>query len=123
MVVNRDSKTGLNYLSIKGNEAQGVSVIITSDKDIDCDRHKYNGKHDEQDNGTCFAFLTTFRRFGAKLLFEHQPHQREKLCHTPYASVGLSSTGVAVTVRKIFSKDTLGLSRILSSVSTATIRP
>ena len=35
MVVNRDSKTGLNYLSIKGNEAQGVSVIITSDKDIE----------------------------------------------------------------------------------------
>ena len=35
LVVNRDSKTGLNYLSIKGNEAQGVSVIITSDKDIE----------------------------------------------------------------------------------------
>ena len=35
MVVNRDPKTGLNYLSIKGNEAQGVSVIITSDKDIE----------------------------------------------------------------------------------------
>ena len=34
-VVNRDSKTGLNYLSIKGNEAQGVSVIITSDKVIE----------------------------------------------------------------------------------------
>ena len=35
LVVNRDPKTGLNYLSIKGNEAQGVSVIITSDKDIE----------------------------------------------------------------------------------------
>ena len=35
MVVKRDPKTGLNYLSIKGNEAQGVSVIITSDKDIE----------------------------------------------------------------------------------------
>ena len=35
LVVKRDPKTGLNYLSIKGNEAQGVSVIITSDKDIE----------------------------------------------------------------------------------------
>ena len=34
IITNRDLKTGLNYLSIKGNEAQGVSVIITSDKDI-----------------------------------------------------------------------------------------
>ena len=30
-----DTKTGLNYLSIRGNEAEGVSVIITSDKDIE----------------------------------------------------------------------------------------
>ena len=35
LVVNQDPKTGLNYLSINGNEAKGVSVIITSDKDIE----------------------------------------------------------------------------------------
>ena len=35
LVVNHDPKTGLNYLSIKGDEAQGVSVILTSDKDIE----------------------------------------------------------------------------------------
>ena len=35
LVVNHDPKTGLNYLSIKGNEAQGVSVILTSEKDIE----------------------------------------------------------------------------------------
>ena len=35
LVVNQDPKTGLNYLSINGNEAKGVSVIITSEKDIE----------------------------------------------------------------------------------------
>ena len=35
LTVNRDPKTGLNYLTIEGNEAKGVSVIITSQEDID----------------------------------------------------------------------------------------
>lgn len=35
LVVNHDPKTGLNYLSISGNEAKGVSVILTSEKDIE----------------------------------------------------------------------------------------
>ncbi len=35
LVVNHDPKTGLDYLSINGNEAKGVSVIITSEKDIE----------------------------------------------------------------------------------------
>ena len=35
LVVNHDPKTGLNYLSINGNEAKGVSVIITSEKDVE----------------------------------------------------------------------------------------
>ena len=33
LVVNQDPKTGLKYLSISGNEAKGVSVIITSEED------------------------------------------------------------------------------------------
>lgn len=35
LVVNHDPKTGLNYLSISGNEAKGVSVILTSKEDIE----------------------------------------------------------------------------------------
>lgn len=35
LVVNRDSKTGLNYLSISGNEGKGASVILTSEEDIE----------------------------------------------------------------------------------------
>lgn len=35
LVVNHDPKTELNYLSINGNEAKGVSVIITSEKDME----------------------------------------------------------------------------------------
>ena len=35
LTVNRDPKTGLNYLTIQGNEAKGISVIITSQRDID----------------------------------------------------------------------------------------
>ncbi len=35
LVVNHDPKTGLDYLSINGNEAKGVSVIIASEKDIE----------------------------------------------------------------------------------------
>ena len=35
LTVNRDPKTGLNFLTIEGNEAKGVSVIITSQEDID----------------------------------------------------------------------------------------
>lgn len=35
LVVNHDPKTGLNYLSISGNEGKGVSVILTSEKDIE----------------------------------------------------------------------------------------
>lgn len=35
LVVNHDPKTGLNYLSINGNEAKGVSVILTSKEDIE----------------------------------------------------------------------------------------
>ncbi len=35
LTVNQDPKTGLRYLSIQGNEAKGVSVIITSEKDIE----------------------------------------------------------------------------------------
>lgn len=35
LVVNRDSKTGLNYLTISGNEGKGASVILTSEKDIE----------------------------------------------------------------------------------------
>ncbi len=34
LVVNHDPKTGLNYLSISGNEGKGVSVILTSEEDI-----------------------------------------------------------------------------------------
>lgn len=33
LAVNQDPKTGLHYLSVKGNEAKGVSVIIMSEKD------------------------------------------------------------------------------------------
>lgn len=35
LTVNRDPKTGLNYLTFKGNEGKGASIIITSQKDID----------------------------------------------------------------------------------------
>ena len=35
LAVNRDPKTGLNYLTMQGNEAKGISVIITSQEDID----------------------------------------------------------------------------------------
>ena len=35
LVVNRDPKTGLNYLTISGNEGKGVSVILTSEEDIE----------------------------------------------------------------------------------------
>lgn len=35
LVVNHDPKTGLDYLSMSGNEAIGVSVIIRSEKDIE----------------------------------------------------------------------------------------
>ena len=35
LTVNQDSKTGLNYLSIKGNEAKGVSVIVRSQSDAE----------------------------------------------------------------------------------------
>ena len=35
LTVNRDSQTGLHYLTIQGNEAKGVSVIITSKEDMD----------------------------------------------------------------------------------------
>ena len=35
LVVNQDPRTGLKYLSISGNEAKGVSVIITSREDQD----------------------------------------------------------------------------------------
>lgn len=33
LTVNQDPKTGLRYLSIQGNEAKGVSVVITSKED------------------------------------------------------------------------------------------
>lgn len=33
LVVNQDMKTGLKYLSMKGNEAKGVAVIMTSKED------------------------------------------------------------------------------------------
>lgn len=35
LVVNQDINTGLRYLSIAGNEAKGVSVIITCEKDAE----------------------------------------------------------------------------------------
>jgi hypothetical protein len=35
LVVNQDIKTGLRFLSIAGNEAKGVSVIITSEQDVE----------------------------------------------------------------------------------------
>lgn len=35
LVVNQDPKTGLNYLTISGNEGKGVSVILTSEEDIE----------------------------------------------------------------------------------------
>lgn len=33
--VNKDTKTGLQYLAIKGNEGKGASIIITSEKDME----------------------------------------------------------------------------------------
>ena len=35
LAVNQDPKTGLKYLSMRGNEAQGISLIITSEKDLE----------------------------------------------------------------------------------------
>ena len=35
LTVSRDPKTGLKYLAMQGNEAKGISVIITSQEDID----------------------------------------------------------------------------------------
>ena len=35
LVVNRDIRTGINYLSVYGNESKAVSLIITSEKDIE----------------------------------------------------------------------------------------
>ena len=35
LTVNQDPKTGLRYLAIQGNEAEGISVIFTSQKDRD----------------------------------------------------------------------------------------
>lgn len=35
LVVDRDPKTGLNYLTFSGNEGKGVSVILTSKEDIE----------------------------------------------------------------------------------------
>ncbi len=35
LVVNHDPKTGLNYLSISGNEGKGASVILSSKEDIE----------------------------------------------------------------------------------------
>lgn len=35
LVVNEDYKTGLKYLSINGNESKAVSLIVTSEKDIE----------------------------------------------------------------------------------------
>lgn len=35
LTICQDAKTGLSYMTIKGNEAKGVSVVLTSQKDIE----------------------------------------------------------------------------------------
>lgn len=35
LTVNRDPKTGLNYLTIRGDEARGFSLVVTSEKDLE----------------------------------------------------------------------------------------